>query len=126
MRELMSYAWPGNVRELRNVLEQAAAISEGELVIDLPRNPRSKSIFSRTSPSANALPMADLLDKPFPEARDAALARFEKAYLLAALARHGGNVSRAAEACGVARNYLHRLMKRNGMRRASAVVADGD
>jgi DNA-binding NtrC family response regulator len=30
VEKLLSHSWPGNVRELRNVIERAAALSEGD------------------------------------------------------------------------------------------------
>jgi hypothetical protein len=32
MTELLRYSWPGNIRELENVIEQAAVMSEGDLL----------------------------------------------------------------------------------------------
>ncbi|MBA3504076.1 MAG: hypothetical protein H0T65_27185, partial [Deltaproteobacteria bacterium] len=36
-------------------------------------------------------------------------------YLTALLARHKGNISRAAAEAGIDRNYIHRLVKKYGL-----------
>jgi len=40
---------------------------------------------------------------------------FERDYLTALLARHRGNISRAASEAGIDRNYIHRLVKKYGL-----------
>ena len=50
------------------------------------------------------------------EARELVVERFERAYLAVKLREHGGNVSRAAQAMGISRQLLHRLMERYGIR----------
>lgn len=44
----------------------------------------------------------------------AAVAAFEAKYVTAAIERHGGNLSQAAQALGIHRNTLRAKMKRNG------------
>jgi DNA-binding NtrC family response regulator len=53
------------------------------------------------------------LGRPFIEAREELLARFEKTYLEAMLAREGGNISRAARAAGLDRMHFKRLLQRH-------------
>jgi DNA-binding NtrC family response regulator len=52
---------------------------------------------------------------PFKAAKEQLLASFERAYLEALLPRHGGVVSRAAEAAGLSRKHLHDLIRRLGL-----------
>lgn len=98
---LRSKDWPGNIRELRNHLEQSIAY-EGLL-------------------SAEDVPMesggfeADA-SRPYKDERERAMAAFERDYLLKLLSRYPGNISKAAEAAQVARVYLHRLLKKHGIR----------
>ncbi|WP_437684239.1 helix-turn-helix domain-containing protein [Sorangium sp. So ce131] len=42
--------------------------------------------------------------------------RFERSYLAAKLREHGGNVSRTADAIGVSRQLVHRLIDRYDLR----------
>ena len=53
---------------------------------------------------------------PFPAARERAIERFERSYLTAKLGQHGGNVSRAADAMGVSRQHVYRLLERCGIK----------
>jgi DNA-binding NtrC family response regulator len=99
---LMSHPWPGNVRELRNFIERTLAVSGG--------------VEAEMAPPVGAPPTVDGsvdLSRPFIEAREALLGRFEKSYLEAMLARHGGNISRAARAAGLDRMHFKRLLARH-------------
>jgi len=49
---------------------------------------------------------------PLPFARQQVVEEFERRYLDAALKRHGGNVTQAAAASGIARRYFHMLKAR--------------
>ena len=49
---------------------------------------------------------------PYKEARSQLLDSFERSYVSALLARHKGNVLRAAEAAGVSRKHLYELMRK--------------
>jgi DNA-binding NtrC family response regulator len=91
---LERYEWPGNARELRNVVERAVALSEGpELALaDLPDE------LSTTSDHA-------------PASFHGQVEAFRARLLRETLARCGGNQTRAAEALGLQRTYLARLIK---------------
>ena len=53
-----------------------------------------------------------ILELPFKEAKAALVEGFEREYLVHLLARHKGNISRAAAEAGIDRNYIHRLVKK--------------
>ncbi len=97
--KLRAAPWPGNVRELFNHLEQCVALhrvaSPGEL--------------------ASPLPPLDV-ERPWAEARASALSSFERGYAQALLERCEGNVARAARVAGIDRAYLHRVLRRHGLR----------
>ena len=78
-----------------------------------------------SSPSASASPaggasahdrLSPFLQLPLPAARELVMEQFERGYVTAKLAEHGGNISRAAEAMGVSRQLVHRLLDRYGMK----------
>jgi DNA-binding NtrC family response regulator len=52
------------------------------------------------------------LELPLGEARQRVVEEFERRYVKRLLARHGGNVTRAAQSAGVARRYLQILKAR--------------
>ncbi|MCY1274354.1 C4-dicarboxylate transport transcriptional regulatory protein DctD [compost metagenome] len=87
---LMAHDWPGNVRELRNVAERFA--------LGLP-------VFKKSgqAPDGN--------EPRFAEAVEA----FEKNLLGAALERHGGNLSQASIALGMAKTTLFDKVKKYGL-----------
>lgn len=98
---LRSHDFPGNVRELRRMIEETLLTSERTSQPPLP---------------ADVAVTEDLVQLPFKEAKERLLDVFEKHYVESLLARHDGNVSRAATEAGVDRNHLARLAKKHGLR----------
>ncbi len=105
---LMSHPWPGNVRELRNFIERTLAVSGG-VEAQMSEVPSPGGL----GPHAASVDGSLDLGRPFIEAREELLGRFEKGYLEAMLARHGGNISRAARAAGLDRMHFKRLLARH-------------
>jgi len=104
---LRRYSWPGNVRELRNLIERLAIMVPGDAIsasdlsfLDRGPEPESELLADGSGP---------LL--PLHEARD----RFEREYILRALASQSGNMSRTADALGVERSNLYRKMRAFGI-----------
>ena len=104
IRGFLAQAWPGNVRELRNAVARAVSLGVGPAAPDLEA--------SASLPNALAID----LDVPLKTARERMVDAFEELYLVEALKRTGGNVSRAAELAGVNRKFVQRAMKRFGLR----------
>ncbi|MEZ4310604.1 MAG: sigma 54-interacting transcriptional regulator [Polyangiaceae bacterium] len=102
---LSSHAWPGNVRELRNTVARIVVFPE-----QLSRS------FGDSQSSPQSAPRSRLLGMPIRDARDLVVEEFERWYLGARLAEHGGNVTKAAEAIGVSRQFAHRLLEKHGLR----------
>jgi DNA-binding NtrC family response regulator len=96
--QLLRYPWPGNVRELANAIERAVALCEGSRVEreDLPEEVRA------------ALPSLLLGET------HSSLAEMERAYILAVLARNGGNRARTAEQLDIGIATLYRKLKQYG------------
>ena len=130
---LTAYDWPGNVRELRNTV--ARIVLFPELVQELvgekqgappltaqpeARRAQARALKAREEGREAAEPeekrLGQLLDLTLPEAREIALSELERSYVTIKLRQHGGNVSRAADAMGVSRQLVHRLMERHGLR----------
>ena len=100
---LQRYRWPGNVREMRNVLER--------LMIMVPGDTIAASDLSFLDGSVPVDESSGAITMPLHEARD----RFERDYILRALANQQGNISRTADALGVDRSNLYRKMRSFGI-----------
>ncbi len=100
MAKLRDYAWPGNVRELQNLIERLVLMTPGETidVADLPAQIGSSD--------RDRLARASSVDT-LAQARGI----FERDWLLERLAQHGWNISRTADAVGLARESLSRKLK---------------
>jgi two-component system nitrogen regulation response regulator NtrX len=106
---LRQYVWPGNVRELRNVVERLMILVSGDRISsrDLSFLDQGLTAGSETPPIA----MRPAVAAPLHEARD----RFEREYIVRALASQQGNMSRTAELLGVERSNLYRKMRGFGI-----------
>lgn len=117
LARLEAYDWPGNVRELENAV--AAHLVTGELAPLRARAPSwppsAPDGRAPRSPAAGDV-FTEIIDAnlPFPKARQRILAEFERAYVVQLLAKHGGNVTRAAAASGIGHRYFQMLKARHG------------
>ena len=104
MAVLLAYPWPGNIRELRNVVERAVMLSAGEPItldhLPLERLERRLPVSELGAASASKATIAPL-PRRVPERDGDERARIEEA-----LARCGGNQTKAAKALGVSRRTL--------------------
>jgi DNA-binding NtrC family response regulator len=116
---LAGYRWPGNVRELRNTIEKMVVLSRGDRLTarDIPPNIRSE-IKGGSPADALATGGAGL-----PGGRS--LADNERAMILAAIERQGGNRTKAAEVLGISRRTLHRKLRQYGEESAGAAAEPG-
>jgi DNA-binding NtrC family response regulator len=106
---LARHGWPGNVRELHNVIEQAAVLSPGDAIEEADLNLDEDS-------GADVAGAPDLGGLPFSDAKKRAIESFERAFLLKALRKSGGNISRAAESIGMVRQSLQQKIRELGLR----------
>src|SRR5262249_21068428 len=111
VEELMARAWPGNVRELRSFVERAVTLGADEA---LAMSPTGTPIASIASGGAGGFPPIDVT-VPFKDVRDTWIDHLEKNYIKGALERQGGNVTAVAESSGLARSYVHRLIRKHGL-----------
>lgn len=101
LKALEDYSWPGNVRQLRNIIEKMVVLASGEKLTleDVPEEITGPSAASASVPASTV-----------PSGAGTTLAEAEKAQILAAIAAHNGNKSRAAEALGISRRTMHRKL----------------
>src|SRR6266545_2216945 len=98
---LLAHDWPGNVRELENALERALIVAGEE---ELRPEHLAVGPASRGRPRDAAALVGEGFD----------LDAFERELLLAALARAGGNKTRAASFFGITRRRLYSLLASSG------------
>lgn len=94
---LKKYHWPGNIRELQHTLERAVIMSDHEVLVeqDLGLSGKEHSsgfIFEHLN-----------------------LEKLEAWAIRKAIAKHGGNISHAAEELGLSRGALYRRMETYGI-----------
>lgn len=105
MRSLMAYGWPGNVRELENAIEHAVIVSEGGLI--------SAACLPQSVRTSTGLPFngSDEEDLSIKKAEDA----MERELIRKALARTGGNRTRAARILEISHRSLLYKIKEYGI-----------
>ncbi|MGZ8938923.1 MAG: sigma-54 dependent transcriptional regulator, partial [Limisphaerales bacterium] len=111
---LSHYQWPGNVRELRNVIERAALLARGELILPEQLTERVRAgapIRSDTSAPAAGERLEDQ----------------EKQVILTALKKHQYNRSETARALGISRRaLLYKLQRWKSMGEQIDPVESGE
>jgi DNA-binding NtrC family response regulator len=103
--------WPGNVRELRNAVARRLALGDlADLPPSDPTGADANEARGGGSPArGDSIARVLARDLPLADARQELLDEFESRYIDHLLEQHGGNVTRAAAAAGVARRHLQRL-----------------
>lgn len=94
LARLRAHTWPGEVRELRHCIERALLLADGATTLQPEHLGLAEAALAVESRN---------LDEPSRE------------QLQACLARHGGNVSRAAAALGLSRQALYRRLAHHGL-----------
>jgi DNA-binding NtrC family response regulator len=97
MQALREHPWPGNVRELDHAVERAVLLSPGPAI-------RSADLGLRAASSGSGLRLDDM-----------SLEEVEKHLIQRMLAKHGGNVSKAADSLGLSRSALYRRLEKFGL-----------
>lgn len=94
LNRLEKYPWPGNIRELRHAVERSVILSDGD-------NLEFNELF---------IPQQGRRDQENQDSLN--LQEMEKIYILKALERNRGNVSKAAEELGLERTALYRRLRK--------------
>jgi len=97
MADLQKYRWPGNIRELQHALERAVIMCDAEEIRPVDFGLLQKQLSS---------------DFAFDHLN---LEKLEAWAIRKAIAKHGGNVSHAAEELGLSRGALYRRMETYGI-----------
>lgn len=95
-----SYSWPGNVRELENVIQSASVFCQTDKIMptDLP-----KYLFSESLKN-------DFEKHSLAEAKQIAIEKIERDFLLFLMEKHTGNITKVAEESGMTRRNIYRII----------------
>ncbi len=98
---LLGHDWQGNVRELQNAIQRAVIVS-----LDGRIRPHHLGLTTSpwNTPEAEESPQYD-------ESKQRAIERFQREFVQRALEAVGGNVSHAAQRCGLTRAAFQRIMR---------------
>ena len=110
MQILSSQEYPGNIRELENIIERGVIFCRSDTlkVNDLQLDSDQQQLPAKLD--------EDIMQLPFKEAKDKMTDIFHRFYIRSILSKNDGNISKAAAAAGIQRQYLHRLMKESHIR----------
>ncbi len=118
---LRAWPWPGNIRELENLMERVILFADGPRIEarDLPEAVRggmqaAPSFHTGATPAPGETPLKDFLKQR--------QAEIEKSFIVQALAKTDGNVTRAAKLLQISRKSLQTKMKEFGLRDESPAV----
>jgi two-component system response regulator AtoC len=114
---LALYDWPGNVRELRNAIEKMVILARGNRLTprDIPVAIRDAvgRVPATSRGRASIQVAANSLDES------------ERMMIFAALEKHGGNRTQAADQLGISRRTLHRKLNKYQADDAALDVLEG-
>ena len=106
---LQQYDWPGNVRELEHCIESMVALATRPELRpeDLPEQirPKTKRVFVDTNAELD-----------FKASKSRIIEQFEKQYIEGLLEKNSGNITKVAEAAGLNRKTIYRLMEARGIK----------
>jgi len=98
IKKMEKYHWPGNIRELQHAIERAVIMSETQVL-------QPSDFFFTTPESKEASLTFDKLN----------LDDVEKAVIQKVIAKHSGNISKAARELGLTRTSLYRRLEKYGL-----------
>ncbi len=105
---LQGHHWPGNVRELENSIRQALILSRGESI-----GSHHLNLDEESEPWVGGVPRKF----SYEDGKKKVLDAYQRRTLGQALRGSQGNVSKAAQACGLSRAAFQRIMRSLGLDR---------
>jgi DNA-binding NtrC family response regulator len=111
MNRFLQHSWEGNVRQLENIILRGILFAPREQI-------RPEDVgFGEIASGGVAPAMGNEPQQlPYREAKEDALRRFHSEYVRKLLQATQGNVSQAAQLCGLERQGLQQIMRRYGIR----------
>ena len=117
MKILMNYDYPGNVRQLKNFINQAAIMSDDQIITpdDLP-----SEIFRDTTSETHDVDFMPRAGETYAEAKERILEQFSVSYFSDLLKQSGGNHALAAKKAGISRVALYKILSKYGLDKNAA------
>jgi len=106
---LESHAWPGNVRELENAVQRAVVVCGGDWIL-----PHHLGLEASAWAGDAAEDAAD-----YESGKRRVVQRFQRAFVERALEQSKGNLTQAADECGLTRAAMQRIVRQLGIDRAA-------
>ncbi len=107
LRACVAHDWKGNVRQLKSAVEQALLLASGPEI-------EPADLFGATVP-VDGPSAAAPTGLPFRQAKERVVEAFERDFLVQALRRHRGNITKAAEEVGMYRQNFQQKMRELGI-----------
>jgi len=107
---LAAQRWPGNVRQLKSFAERVAALGL-ERALAMLKGAEAPAPTALAAPATGALTVDTTV--PFKDLRERWTDHLEREYLTALIAKVGRNAGALAEAAGLDRSYINRLLKKH-------------
>ncbi|MCG3119878.1 MAG: Transcriptional regulatory protein ZraR [bacterium] len=104
METWQRYDWPGNVRELSTEIENLVLFSRNGKI------DRARLRIPVSNQTASPDFFEPFFTLPYEAAKENVLTQFQQAYVRHLVVQHEGNLSRAAEAAGINRSTIYRLL----------------
>ena len=102
------------MRELEHAIEQAVVLASAT-TIELDDLPAACAARRRAAPRRRPAPGPRRPPARFKDAKQRVVERFERQFIADALARHQGNISKAAEEMGMYRQHLQEKLAELGI-----------
>ncbi|MGD9899365.1 MAG: sigma-54-dependent transcriptional regulator [Calditrichaceae bacterium] len=100
---LKKHEWKGNVRELENTIQRALIVCKGDKILP--------SHLGLSKSEENGYGLFDDTTT-YEEGKQKAIEEFQRTYIQNSLMRTKGNISRAADLCGLTRAAFQRIMRK--------------
>jgi DNA-binding NtrC family response regulator len=119
LHALRSYSWPGNIRQLEWAMERAVVLGESDSVgiADLPPEILQLSAPIAATADSNVVPSPPSASGSRPIITEGSWEEHEKAKIMEALQRSGGNITRAAQLLGMTFRTLQYRLEKFGIKR---------
>ncbi len=109
LQALEQHHWKGNIRELENTIKRALVVCHGDTILPAHFG------FEKANGEHPDL-------RPYETEKQQVIESFQARYIRQALTRTGGNVTRAADLCGLTRAAFQRIMKKLDIEREEVMV----